>query len=70
MPSILATKIAEREEFLKKYRRVYLRSVGAEMGMTDLLDIALRESAALVEFAQDMIAAQHRADAARKLARE
>ncbi len=53
MPSIIDNAIADSEAFLDRFRRAYLRQVGAERGITDLRDIALREATALIGFAMD-----------------
>lgn len=56
MPSIVDAAIKEREVFLRRYRKVYLKAVAAELGLSDLQDVALRESAAMIEFARELVA--------------
>jgi hypothetical protein len=54
MPSIIEQKISETERFLARHRRAYLRSVGSEIGLSDLRDLALREAVAMIELAQSL----------------
>ena len=56
MPSIIETRIAEREAFLARYRKTYLVSVCHENGRTiDLREAALREAVAMIELATDLL---------------
>ena len=43
--SVVEQRIAAREAFLRLYRRAYVRSIGAELGIWDLSIVALREAA-------------------------
>ncbi len=49
--------MAERVTFLARFRHAYVRSVGAELGISDLQNVALREAVALIEFAQSLASA-------------
>jgi hypothetical protein len=55
--SIIDQSSADCEAFLFRYRRAYLRSVGGEIGISDLRDLALREAAAMIEVVQELDAA-------------
>ena len=59
--SIIDKSAADCEAFLRRHRLAYLRSVGGEIGITDLRDLALREAAAMIEYVQEMDAAALRA---------
>jgi hypothetical protein len=52
--SVVEQRIVEREAFLRLYRRAYVRSIGAELGIIDLSVVALREAASLVDFANEL----------------
>jgi hypothetical protein len=55
MVSIIEAKMAEQEVFLNRFRRLYLKSLCAEMGFpVDLRDMALREASAMIELARDL----------------
>lgn len=56
MPSVVDAAVEEREVFLNRYRRAYLKSIAAELGLSDLQDIALRKSAAMIEIARELTA--------------
>lgn len=57
MVSIIEEQTNKDQEFLRRNRIAYLRTVGAEMGMpSDLRNIALREARAMIEFAEDLLA--------------
>lgn len=55
--SIIDKSAADCEAFLRRHRLAYLRSVGAEIGITDLRYLAMREIAELVEMVREMDAA-------------
>lgn len=65
MLSVIAKRIAEHEKFMRQMRRFYLRTVGLELGFSsaapaDLADLALREAAAMIEMAQELLAEERR----------
>jgi hypothetical protein len=56
MPSIIEKHIQDREAFLARYRRAYLASVCAEMGIqTDLRRVAMIEARAMIEIAESLL---------------
>jgi hypothetical protein len=56
MPSLIETRIAEREAFLARYRKTYLVSICHESGhAVDLREAALREAVAMIEVATDLL---------------
>jgi hypothetical protein len=61
MASIMQKRIEADQEFLRRYRLAYLRSIGAEIGITDLRDVALREARAMIEAVEDFSSAELRA---------
>lgn len=65
MPSVIQQRIAEREKLMKHTRRLYLRTVGLELGFSsaapaDIADLALREAGAMIALAQELLAERHR----------
>jgi hypothetical protein len=55
--SIIDKSAADCEAFLRRHRLAYLRSVGTEIGITDLRYLAMREITELVEMVRNLDAA-------------
>jgi hypothetical protein len=53
--SIIGKATADCEAFLRRHRLAYLRSVGGEIGITDLRDLAMHEATAMIELTRDLV---------------